>query len=185
MKMNNMKIKEINQCEELFYRMTLYPIKDVDTIEWVAEIPDLPGCIGCGDTPEEAIAMAKDAQRGWLKNAIDNNIKIPQPTNPYDAEYSGKFTLRLPKTMHRDIAIKSEEEQVSINQLIIFMLSKELYQKSSSHHEAKDNVCKVVVTETKTNEILFNDTKGLWENSGKQELDLNRLITNGRFLYGT
>ena len=27
-------------------------------VEWAAEFPDLPGCVGAGDTVEEAVAMA-------------------------------------------------------------------------------------------------------------------------------
>ena len=29
--------------------------------------PDLPGCLTCADTPEEALANAKEALEGWRR----------------------------------------------------------------------------------------------------------------------
>jgi predicted RNase H-like HicB family nuclease len=44
------------------------------------EFPDLPGCVSCADTDEEALYMAKDALRGWLMVAEDNEMEISEPT---------------------------------------------------------------------------------------------------------
>lgn len=45
------------------------------------EFPDLPGCVSCADTDEEALYMAKDALRGWLMVAEDNGMEISEPTS--------------------------------------------------------------------------------------------------------
>lgn len=45
------------------------------------EFPDLPGCLSCADTDEEALDMAKEVLRLWLQNIEDNKEKIPKPTN--------------------------------------------------------------------------------------------------------
>ena len=45
------------------------------------EFPDLPGCLSCADTDEEALYMAKDAMRGWLLVAEEENYDIPDPTS--------------------------------------------------------------------------------------------------------
>ena len=37
--------------------------------DWVCEFPDLPGCSGIGDTPEEAIEDGKVAMALWLETA--------------------------------------------------------------------------------------------------------------------
>ena len=42
--------------------------------------PDLPGCLSCADSDEEALYMAKDALRGWLLTSEDFNEDIPEPT---------------------------------------------------------------------------------------------------------
>lgn len=43
------------------------------------EFPDLPGCLTCGDTAEEAIAMAKDALILHLWGMEDDGDPIPEP----------------------------------------------------------------------------------------------------------
>ncbi|HWQ77353.1 MAG TPA: type II toxin-antitoxin system HicB family antitoxin, partial [Anaerovoracaceae bacterium] len=48
------------------------------------EFPDLPGCVSCADTDEEALYMAKDALRGWLLVAEQYGDKIPEPTKLSD-----------------------------------------------------------------------------------------------------
>lgn len=44
------------------------------------EFPDLPGCLSCAKSDEEALYMAKDAMRGWLLVAEEYNDEIPVPT---------------------------------------------------------------------------------------------------------
>lgn len=39
-------------------------------------------------------------------------------------EYSGKVNLRMPKSLHRDLARKASEEGVSLNQLMITVLAR-------------------------------------------------------------
>ena len=119
--------------KDLKYRIRLYPIDaETDEVEWIAEIPDLPGCIGAGDTPEEALAMLKEAYRAWIAVAAEDNRPIPEPTKLYNAEYSGKFTLRLPKSLHRELAIQAEEEGVSLNQYILYLITKGMSKSETS-----------------------------------------------------
>ena len=44
------------------------------------EFPDLPGCLSCADTDEEALYMAKDAMRGYLLVSEEGGDTIPEPT---------------------------------------------------------------------------------------------------------
>jgi predicted RNase H-like HicB family nuclease len=46
---------------------------------WVADVPDLKSCAALGDTPEEAIAEARIAIRGWIEAAEANGLVIPLP----------------------------------------------------------------------------------------------------------
>ncbi len=43
------------------------------------QFPDRPGCLTCGDTAEEAIAMAKDALALHLWGLEDDGDPIPEP----------------------------------------------------------------------------------------------------------
>jgi len=46
---------------------------------FVAEIPELPGCMAHGDTPEKAMQEILIAQNLWLDAAKENGIEIPAP----------------------------------------------------------------------------------------------------------
>lgn len=42
--------------------------------------PDLPGCLTCGDTMEEAFRMARDALSGYLATSEEEGDLIPTPS---------------------------------------------------------------------------------------------------------
>jgi predicted RNase H-like HicB family nuclease len=88
---------------------------------YVAKFPDLPGCVTQGETLAEAVAMAEDAKQGWLEASYDVGNEIPLPT--YSEEYSGRLLLRLPKSLHRQLAESAARDGVSINQYIVMLVS--------------------------------------------------------------
>lgn len=114
------------------FKIKLYPLKDENNdLAWVAEIPELPGCIGAGDTAQEALNALEDAKMSWIDIAVSDGKKLPEPLKDYDIDYSGKFTLRLPKTLHKDLSEAAEEEGISLNQYLLFLISKHHYEKTS------------------------------------------------------
>ena len=50
------------------------------------EFPDLPGCLSCADTDEEALYMAKDVLGLWMDYMEKDNEDIPEPTSLLDIE---------------------------------------------------------------------------------------------------
>ena len=46
---------------------------------FIAEVPELPGCMAHGDTQDEALANAKEAMRLWLDTAHEFGDPIPEP----------------------------------------------------------------------------------------------------------
>lgn len=102
------------------YRVLLYPSAEG---VYAAEIPELPGCISQGKTVEEAYSMIEDAKISWLESALADGLEIPQPYRLIE-DYSGKLNIRIPKSLHRTLAEKAKEEQVSLNQYINYQLAK-------------------------------------------------------------
>ncbi len=102
--------RDVERYMALPYRVELIPSVEGG---YVARIPDLPGCLSQGETVEEAMAMIRDAQRGWLDVTLENGQPIPEPAG--SADYSGKFTLRVPKRVHRALAEIADAEGVSVN----------------------------------------------------------------------
>ena len=39
-------------------------------------------------------------------------------------EYSGKISIRVPKTLHRDLAQSAKDEGISLNQFILYKLAR-------------------------------------------------------------
>ncbi len=50
-----------------------------DEQAFVAEIPELPGCMAHGKTPEIALANAKDAIQLWIDTAREFGDPVPEP----------------------------------------------------------------------------------------------------------
>jgi len=46
---------------------------------FIAEVPELPGCMAHGDTQEEALANTKDAISLWIDTAREFGDPIPAP----------------------------------------------------------------------------------------------------------
>ena len=91
---------------------------------WYARVVELKGCMTEGDTEEEALEALDDAMKGWLEVAIEDKEPIPEPLE--SRSFSGKFVVRVPRTMHRDLAKRAEIEGVSLNQLVLTALAKEV-----------------------------------------------------------
>lgn len=88
---------------------------------WFARVQELPGCMSQGRSPEEAVTRIYDAMRDWLDAMLADGKDIPEPRAEYD--YSGRFLLRVPKSLHAALAFEAEREGVSVNQLVVSALS--------------------------------------------------------------
>lgn len=86
-----------------------------------AEILEFPGCIALDDTAAKALAMLEDVAWSWLEAALDKGRAIPEPLE--NVEFSGKFVLRLPKSMHKKASRAAERDGVSLNQFIVSSLA--------------------------------------------------------------
>ena len=47
--------------------------------EWIADIPDLPGCSASGETPEAAVREVRVAEQLWLQVAQEDGRSRPEP----------------------------------------------------------------------------------------------------------
>ena len=80
-------MKPLNEYLKLPYRMEI--VEDPEEGGYVVSLPDLPGCITCGETIESAVANAEDAKKAWIVAAMEEDLPIHEPDNLGD--YSGQF----------------------------------------------------------------------------------------------
>lgn len=110
--------KNLNYYLELPYTIML---KKYPEGGYFAEIKELPGCMTEADTQEEALMMIEDAMKGWIELALEDGGSIPEPV---EENYSGKILLRAPKSLHKELMDKAKSEGVSLNQYLVYQLSK-------------------------------------------------------------
>ena len=83
--------------------MKVYPMYlENGKTEWCVEYPDLKGCVGGGDTIEEAIADAQATKSVYLSYLKEEGIELPVPKEEGSLP-SGKIALRVPKTTHKQL----------------------------------------------------------------------------------
>lgn len=106
------------------YKVEIIKLSDADGGGFLATVPKLPGCMSDGETPDEALKNVENAIMCWLDTAQELGRVIPSP-DEYKAEeeFSGKLSLRIPKSLHKTITIQAEKEKCSINQLITMYIS--------------------------------------------------------------
>jgi predicted RNase H-like HicB family nuclease len=61
------------------YRIALRPLADDEGGGWLAEVPELPGCMSDGDTPQQAVEHVMDAIGCWIEAAEEDGRPVPQP----------------------------------------------------------------------------------------------------------
>lgn len=82
-----------------------------------ARVIELPDVVGYGETREEAEAAAIESISGLQDLAREMGHTFPAP-NPVPTEYSGRVTLRVSRSLHRQVAMLAHLEDVSLNQFI-------------------------------------------------------------------
>src|SRR5437879_2531067 len=71
--------------------------------------------------PKDRVGFAKTKESEQIDRLIDS---LPEPpVGPQRREYSGKFNVRVPKSLHAALAGEAEAEGVSLNQLIVAKLA--------------------------------------------------------------
>ena len=111
--------KNLDYYMKLNYRIEVVRCEEDDG--YVLHCPDLRGCITSSETIEEGFLMIEDAKKAWIEACLEDGVPIPEPSNLGD--YSGQFKLRMPKSLHRTLAIRSRQEGISMNQYCLYLLS--------------------------------------------------------------
>lgn len=139
--------RAISEYLKLPYTIKISYDNDPENPGWVAQVAELPGCLTQADTFEELGAMVQDAMRNWLAAALALGHPIPEPVT--DEEYSGKFVVRLPRSLHRQLAETAEREGVSLNQLVNVALAQMVGQQATISYPVRGKLTHLAVAEKK------------------------------------
>ena len=111
----------VNDYMKLPYTRLVQEINDESGHYFYGRILELDGCQSTGDTLEELYEGLKEAMEGYIEVKLENDLEIPIPEKI--EKYSGKFNVRLPKSLHQRLSIEAEKEGVSLNQLVLYKLA--------------------------------------------------------------
>jgi predicted HicB family RNase H-like nuclease len=90
--------------------------------EYVGLCVEFPSLSWLARTPEAALKGIRKVIADVIKDMRKNKEPIPEPIATKG--YSGKFLVRVPPEVHRNLAIKAAEQGVSLNRLASSKLSK-------------------------------------------------------------
>lgn len=121
-----------DQYLEMPYEISLVRRDDAHGGAWAAQVEELPGCEGRGRTEEEALTEVRGAMAAWIADALANGKPIPAPRAA--ATHSGRLLVRMPPTLHADLARLADREKVSLNTLIVGILSGAISWRQNGEH---------------------------------------------------
>ncbi len=116
--------KGIEYYARLPYSILLHQVEDEGKRYWIAEVPELPGCKSHGSTVEEAVQSAEAAKKEWIADSLETGEDVPVPVDR--ERYSGRLLVRMSRSLHRALSLIAESEKLSLNQLIVTILAREV-----------------------------------------------------------
>lgn len=87
-----------------------------------ATVRELPHLAEYADSHEEAYALARDAIQTLYEAAKQEGREFPIPSQD-ELEFSGRVTLRMPKSLHRQLSDQADAEGVSFNHFLVTVLA--------------------------------------------------------------
>ncbi len=80
---------------------------------YIAHLLEVPSLSAFGSTEEKAVRELKRATAAWLEALAADGKEPPVPLAK--REFSGEFRIRLPKELHRKLALEAERNRTSLN----------------------------------------------------------------------
>ena len=113
------------------YPFTVRHLSEDEGGGYLAETLDLNGCMADGESIEEAVHNLEDAINSWVKTAQELGRPVPPPSD--DQQFSGKWVVRTPKSIHHRLVEMAKKEGVSLNTLTVSLLAEGIGGKSAHH----------------------------------------------------
>ncbi len=93
-----------------------------DDREYVGLCAEFPSLSWLAKSPDAALRGIRNLVAECIQDLKDHGEDIPEPISC--RKYSGKFMVRVPPEVHRDLALKAAESGVSLNRLASAKLSR-------------------------------------------------------------
>lgn len=111
------------------YPFEVRPLSADEGGGFLISFPDFADCVSDGATVDEAIENGRLALKETIAALREVGHPVPEPTSATTA--SGKFVARVPKSVHAKLSSRAKAEGVSLNTLVVSLLSEGLGKKSA------------------------------------------------------
>ena len=113
---------ELKDYMKLPYTRMIQEINEEDKHYYYGKILELDGCQSTGETMEELYESLNETMEGYIEIKLEQGYDIPLPIKEND--FSGKFVIRLPKSLHQRLTLEAQKEGISLNQYALYKLAK-------------------------------------------------------------
>ena len=115
------------------YNIIIRQVKYDGGRRYFAAVREMMGCTCQGATFEEVYSGIREAMESWIEDKLEKGREVPLPAedelplenapSAESKEFSGRVTLRMPKSLHARLSAEAKAEAVSLNQYIVYRLS--------------------------------------------------------------
>jgi len=104
------------------YNINLRRVSIDGEMLYEARVREFPDATEYAETAQEAYDLALDTVEASLEILQEQGKAPPNPSETPE-DYSGRVTLRVPKNLHRRLALAAEDEAISLNQYLVSLLA--------------------------------------------------------------
>jgi len=117
--------KNLKYFLNLDYPVEIRKISKEDGGGYLASIPQLGARAFCadGETMDEALANLEKVKKNLFEDYLKEGIPIPEPEAESESIFSGKFVVRIPMELHRQLVERAYKQNISLNLYINHLLS--------------------------------------------------------------
>jgi antitoxin HicB len=106
------------------YPFEIRPLSEEDGGGYLINYPDFSECFSDGETVEETLENGRDALRAVVEALEAKGLPVPEPSS--GGTFSGRFVLRVPRSVHAHLAERATAEGVSLNTLVLAFVAEGL-----------------------------------------------------------
>lgn len=100
------------KAEDYLYSVVWSPEDEA----FIGRVLEFPSLAAHGDSQEDALREIRSVVEYALEDLEESGEPAPEPLSK--RPYSGTLNLRMPKNLHRQLAVEAAQEGVSLNQWI-------------------------------------------------------------------
>ncbi len=171
--------KDLEYYMGLNYPVEILKLSKEDGGGYHACIPflDKKVFVGYGDDINEALSNLNDIKEEWFETYLEKGYKISEPDELENEEYSGRFIVRIPKSMHSILSSEAKKQNVSLNYYVGTLLTMNYFiEKSNTFLE--DKICRTAEKYIDTFNEGKSKTKNVegWESFMKEILPISAIV---------